>query len=188
LARGIIRDAVTQYNVDDIVTSKRAELEQRITEQLNSALGANDLVLVDFVLRNIRFSAEYAAAVEQKQVAAQQAQEAALVIERKQQEAEQARVTAQGQADAVVIGAQGKSQATVLQAQADAQAASLVASALNGARDLLTFRYIDQLSPNAKVSYLPSGNSNLVPVPAPTGMPSTTPLTATATITPTTPP
>lgn len=188
LARGIIRDTVAQYNVDDIVTIKRAELEQSITDQLSSGLGANDLVLVDFVLRNIRFSAEYAAAVEQKQVAAQQAQEAALVVERKQQEAEQARVRAQGQADALVIGAQGKSQATVLQAQADAQAASLVGSALNGNRDLLTFRYIEQLSPNAKVFYLPSGNSNLVLVPSPTGMPSTTPLTTTATITPSTPP
>jgi regulator of protease activity HflC (stomatin/prohibitin superfamily) len=57
------------------------------------------------VLRNIRFSDEYAAAVEQKQIAEQQAEQARFVVESKKQEAEQARQIAQGQADAAVIAA-----------------------------------------------------------------------------------
>jgi regulator of protease activity HflC (stomatin/prohibitin superfamily) len=159
LARGIIRDTAGQYNIDEIVTTKRAELVQGITDQVSSRLGANDLVLNDFVLRNIRFSAEYAAAVEQKQIAQQQVEAAALVVEQKQQEAEQARVTAQGQADAAVIGAQGQAQATVLQAQANSQAVDLVGNALKGNRDALTFQSIDKLAPRVRVLYLPSDSA-----------------------------
>jgi len=174
LARGIIRDTAAQYNIDEIVTTKRAELVQSITDQLSSRLGANDLVLDQFVLRNIRFSAQYAAAVEQKQVAQQQVEAAALVVERKQQEAEQARVTAQGQADAAVIGAQGQAQATVLQAQANSQAVGLVGNALKGNHDALTFQYIDKLAPNVQVLYLPSDRTTGVPPLTPSGTLSTT--------------
>ena len=66
------------------------------------------MILVDFVLRDIHFSEEYAVAVEQKQIAEQQAQQAKFVVESKKQEAEQARQVAQGQADAAVIAAQGQ--------------------------------------------------------------------------------
>jgi regulator of protease activity HflC (stomatin/prohibitin superfamily) len=174
LSRGIIRDTAAQYNIDEIVTTKRAELVQSITNQLSSRLGANDLVLDQFVLRNIRFSAQYAAAVEQKQVAQQQVEAAALVVERKQQEAEQARVTAQGQADAAVIGAQGQAQATVLQAQANSQAVGLVGNALKGNRDALTFQYIDKLAPQVRVLYLPSDRAAGVPALTSSGTLSTT--------------
>ncbi len=50
----------------------------------------------DFVLRNIAFSPEYAASVEQKQIAEQLAQQAAFVVQQRKQEAEQARKTARG--------------------------------------------------------------------------------------------
>ena len=46
-------------------------------------LAENGLVLDDFVLRNITFSTEYAASVEQKQIAEQQAQQAKLVVEQR---------------------------------------------------------------------------------------------------------
>ena len=47
-------------------------------------------------MRNITFSTEYAASVEQKQIAEQQAQQAKLVVEQKKQEAEQVREVAKG--------------------------------------------------------------------------------------------
>ena len=66
VTRAAIRDAVSQYGVEEIVSTKRAELEQMITDSIKAGLEANDLVMTDFLLRNIRFSEEYAAAVEQK--------------------------------------------------------------------------------------------------------------------------
>jgi regulator of protease activity HflC (stomatin/prohibitin superfamily) len=191
LARGIMRDTASQYGVEEIVSSQRTALERTITEQLGASLAANDLVLIDFVLRDIHFTVEYAAAVEKKQIAEQEVQEAAFIVERKKQEAEQARVTAQGVADSAVISAQGRAQATVLQAQAEAESLKLVGAALQNNPDLLTFRYIDKLSPNVQVMYLPSGNPYLVTLPQPTNtvpaVPTTTPpISDTVPVSPTT--
>jgi regulator of protease activity HflC (stomatin/prohibitin superfamily) len=191
LSRGIIRDTASQYGVEEIVSSKRTELEQTITDEMAKSLGQNDLVLVDFVLRDIHFTDQYANAVEQKQIAEQQAQEAAFVVQQKKQEAEQARVTAQGAADSAVIAAQGKAQATVLQAEAESKSLTLIGDALKDNTDLLTFRYIDKLAPNVQVMYLPSGNPYLIPLPTPTNtvpvVPTTTPtITDTVPVSPTT--
>jgi len=194
LARGIIRDTASQYGVEEIVSTKRIELENSITSQLEAGLQDNDMILADFVLRDIRFSDQYAAAVEQKQIAQQQVEEATFIVDRKKQEAEQARVTAQGVADAAVISAQGSAQATVLQAQANAQALQLTGDALKGLDAALTFRYIDKLAPNVQVIYLPSNQSYLIPLPQPsttstvttgtsTGSPDTTAITSTLPIT-----
>ncbi len=168
LSRGIIRDTASQYGVEQIVSSERAQMEELITSELAAKMLDNDLVLVDFILRDIHFSDEYAAAVEQKQIAEQQAQQAAFVVESRRQEAEQARVTAQGQADAAIIAAQGRAQATVLQAQAEAQSLGLIGDALQDNPDVLTFRYIDKIAPNIQVIYLPSGQQVLLPLPSPT--------------------
>lgn len=46
------------------MSSKRAELEQVITEEFARKLAEQNLILVDFVLRNISFSEAYAQAVE----------------------------------------------------------------------------------------------------------------------------
>jgi regulator of protease activity HflC (stomatin/prohibitin superfamily) len=165
LARGTIRDTASQYGVEEIISTKRVEMENTITQALQQGLQANDLVLVDFVLRDIRFTDQYAAAVEQKQIAEQQVQEQAFIVDQKKQQADQARVTAQGQADAAVISAQGQAQAIVLQAQANAQALALTGDALKGRTDALTFQYINKLAPNVQVMYLPSGNNYMIPLP-----------------------
>jgi regulator of protease activity HflC (stomatin/prohibitin superfamily) len=175
LSRGIMRDTASQYGVEEIVSSKRAEMEVLITQELSSKLADNDLVLVDFVLRDIHFSEEYAAAVEQKQIAEQQAQQAAFVVEQRRQEAEQARVTAQGNADAAIIAAEGRAQATVLQAQAEAESLELIGATLEDNPEVLSFRYIDKLSPNVEVIYLPSDSQQFIlPLPTPDGTTVTT--------------
>ena len=111
VARAAIRDAVAQYGVEEIVSTKRTELEGLISDAIQRSLEKNNLLMTDFLLRNIRFSDQYAQAVEQKQIAEQQALQAKLVVEQKRQEAEQARQVAQGKADAAVIAAQGAAQA-----------------------------------------------------------------------------
>ncbi len=164
-SRGVIRDASSQYGVEEIVTTKRTEMEQTITDQLTKAFADNNLVLVSFVLRNVRFSDEYAKAVEQKQIAEQQALQAKLTVEQKKQEAEQVRQTAQGAADAAVISAKGAADARVIQAEAEAKALAVIAAALKDNPDLLTYTYIQKLSPNVQVMYLPSGQPLLLPLP-----------------------
>ena len=126
VSRAAIRNAVSQFNVEELVSTKRGELEQAIRTEIEAKLKDNNIIMSDFLMRNIRFSDEYAAAVEQKQVAEQQAQQAKFVVESKKQEAEQARQIAQGQADAAVIAAKGAADAQIIQAEAQAKANDLI--------------------------------------------------------------
>jgi prohibitin 1 len=173
--RGIIRDTVSQYDVEEVVSTKRSEMEQQITAELEEKLSENGLILNDFVLRDVHFSEEYAAAVEQKQIAQQQAQQAAYVVEQKKQEAEQARQTAQGRADSVVIDAKGDAEARIIQAQAEAQALAVIAAVLKDNPDLLTYQYITKLAPNVQVMYLPTGTPVIIPLPQTPTTETTTP-------------
>ena len=163
VSRAAIRNAVSQFGVEELVSTKRAELEQAIREEIKAKLQDNNIIMSDFLLRNIRFSDEYAAAVEQKQVAEQQAQQAKFVVESKKQEAEQARQTAQGQADAAVIAAKGAAEARILQAQAEAKANQLLAESLTP--ELVQYQYILKLSPGVQTIFIPSGNQFILPLP-----------------------
>jgi regulator of protease activity HflC (stomatin/prohibitin superfamily) len=160
-ARGVIRDTISQYNVEEVVTSKRTEMTQTITDTLRKKLDDNGLTMVDFIMRNITFSPEYAASVEQKQISEQQAQQAKFVVQQRVQEAEQARQVAKGSADAVVTRAEGDAKARVIQAQAEADALNLVAKVLKENPNLLQYQYITKLSPNIQVMLLP-GNSPFI--------------------------
>jgi len=166
VARGIIRDQASQYRIDEINSEQRFELVTAIRAELASKLEENGLVLVDFVLRNVQFSDEYAASVEQKQIAEQQAQQAVFVVEQRRQEAEQARQVAQGSADAAVIAAQGRADARLIEAEAEASALELIAAALQENPDLLTYEYIQQLAPGIQVMLVPNDNPYLLPLPS----------------------
>ncbi|MBT3323482.1 MAG: prohibitin family protein [Anaerolineae bacterium] len=163
--RGIVRDIASQYGIEEIVSSQRASLEVAITEAMEEKFLENNLLLIDFVLRDIHFSAEYAVAVEQKQIAEQQAQQAKFVVESKKQEAEQARQIAQGQADATVIAAQGQADARLIEAEAEAAALELINSVIQGKPDLLTYQYISKLGPEIDVMLLPNDSPFLFPLP-----------------------
>jgi len=177
LSRGVIRDAVSQFRVDQVYSTNRAEMTSQMETEMAKVLDENGLLLADFVLRNITFSPEYAASVEQKQVAEQQAQQAKFVVEQKKQEAEQARQTAQGSADAAVISSEGQAEAIVIKAQADAdarliqaqaeaEALRLIAQALAENPDLLTYNYIEKLAPGIQVMLVPNDNPYLLPLPS----------------------
>lgn len=176
LSRGIIRNAVSAFGIEEVYSKERLTLTNNIRVELEERLAAEGLILVDFVLRNISFSEEYAASVEAKQVAEQLAQQAAFVVEQRRQEAEQARQVAQGQADAAVIAAQGQAnsllirtqaeaEARLIQAEAEAEALRLLGAALAESPGVLQLQYIEKLSPNITVMLLPNDNPFLLPLP-----------------------
>jgi regulator of protease activity HflC (stomatin/prohibitin superfamily) len=155
-ARGIIRDGVSQFNVEQVVTDKRFELVSYINQELGKKFEENGLTLVDFVLRNITFSPEYAASVEQKQIAEQQVKQAAFVVEQKKEEAQQVVETSRGAAEAAVITAQARAEARLIEAQAEADALILIQGALANNPELLTYQYISKISPSITTMLLPS--------------------------------
>ena len=171
LARGVIRDVVSQYRVEQVVTTKRTEMTDTMSSDLAQRLSENGLTLVSFILRNITFSPEYAASVEQKQIAEQQAQQAAFVVDQRKQEAEQARQVAQGQADATVINAKGDAEARVVQAEAEAKANQLLADSIRGNPELISYLYVQKLSAGVQTIFVPSGNQFILPLPDTTAQP-----------------
>jgi regulator of protease activity HflC (stomatin/prohibitin superfamily) len=165
VSRAAIRNAVSQFGVEELVSTKRGELELAIRSEIEAKLKDNNIIMSDFLLRNIRFSDEYAAAVEQKQVAEQQAQQAKFVVESKKQEAEQARQTAQGAADAAVITAKGAAEAQIIQAEAQAKANELIGQSLQQNPQILQYQYILKLAPGVQTIFVPSGNQFILPLP-----------------------
>jgi regulator of protease activity HflC (stomatin/prohibitin superfamily) len=165
LARGIIRDAVSQYSVAAVYSTKRAEMVDAIRAEMARKLAENGLIMSDFVLRNITFSPEYAASVEQKQIAEQQAQQAKFVVEQRKQEAEQARQQAQGLADSAVIRAEGAAEARIIEANAEATALEAIAAALADKPELLSYQYITKIAPGIQVMLVPNNAPYLLPLP-----------------------
>ncbi len=165
VARSVIRDAVSQFGVEEVYSSKREELTLMISQNMTEKLEQNGLIMDQFLLRNITFSEEYAASVEQKQIAEQLAQQAIFVVEQKKQEAEQARQTAEGVADASVIRSKGEAEARLIQAEAEAKALLLIAEAVRDRPDLLTYQYITKLAPNIQTMLLPADSPFLFPLP-----------------------
>lgn len=165
LTRGIIRDGASQYTAEQIVTEKRSDMINGITNTLAEKLASNGLILDEFILRNITFSPEFAASIEQKQIAEQQAKQAAFTVEQRKQEAEQVRQTAQGAADARVIAAKGDAEARLINAEAEAKALQLIAAALKDNPDLITYQYVQKLAPGIQVMLVPNDNPYLLPLP-----------------------
>jgi regulator of protease activity HflC (stomatin/prohibitin superfamily) len=171
--RGLVRTQVSQYTVDEVNSSKRMDLELDLDEQTREWLSDKGFILDHFVLRNIAFSPEYAAAVEQKQVALQQAIQ-------KEHEADQIRKLAAGEADKIITIAEADAEATRIKAQAEADALRWLAEALKLNPDLVTLRYVDKLAPGIQVMLVPNDNPYILPLPTmgtsdqPTATPSPT--------------
>ena len=163
--RGIIRDAVSQFNVEEVISIKRFELVSYVNQHLGDKFDDNGLILVDFVLRNITFSPEYAASVEEKQIAEQEAKQAAFVVGQKREEAAQVVETAKGDAQAAMIAAKGRAEARLIEAQAEADSLKLIQEAIANNPELLTYQYITKLAPNISTMLLPSESPFVFQIP-----------------------
>ena len=145
--RSVIRTLVSQFKVDEVNSSARADLEVALNNYLRGEFADKGLILDQFLLRDITFTPEYATSVEEKQVALQgQVQ--------RQYEAQQIRNLALGKADAIEI-----------EAQAQARALKLIAEALKENPNLLTYQYVEKLAPNIRVMLVPSNSPLILPLP-----------------------
>lgn len=157
-ARGIVRDAVSGFEADDIYAGGREALADTAAQRLRDRMATEGLVLSDLIIRDITFSEQYAEAIEQAQVAAQEAQRARLVVQQREQEAEQLRAEAAGERDAAITIAEGRAQATILQAQAQAEALRLVSEQIAANPMLIQYQYVQSLADNIRLALVPSNS------------------------------
>ena len=168
VVRGLVRTQVSQFQAREVNSSARRDLEATLDRLLSEELASKGLTLDQFLLRDITFTDEYAAAIEQKQIA----QEG---MERTQHEAQQVRNLAEGERDRLkteaegrkektVIEAEGDAQAILLRAEAQAQALKLIADSLEQNPDLLTYEYIQKLSPSIRTMLVPNNTPLILPL------------------------
>jgi regulator of protease activity HflC (stomatin/prohibitin superfamily) len=184
-ARSIIYNSVAVYQVEEVYSTKRIDLQKRIEDDLRAQLSRNGLVLEALLLRNVTFNEEYAKSIEDKQIAQQNAERARFVVDQERQEAERVRVAALGRADASVTAARGEAESQVIRAKAEAESLALIAAQLRDNPNLLTFRYIEKLSPGVQTIFLPANQPFLLdpktfigPQPAPASGAAPTPVPA----------
>ena len=167
--RASMRRQVSQHTVDEVNSDKRDELEHLLNVDLKAIGKKNGLIVRSVLLRNIAFSEDYAHAVEYKQVAFQG--ELSKLHEAKQIEnlakgrASKISIVARAEADAVRVKAEAKAAARLIEARAEAQALDIIGSALREKQSLLTYRYIDRLSPNVQAVVLPHDMPLIFPLP-----------------------
>jgi len=145
--RSIVRHYVSQNTVTDVYGPKRAQTQQQITEALRERFEGSGFQLLSFDIRNVNFTEDYAQAIEQKQIAQQQAEQMEFVLQKEQREAERK-----------VIEAEGMKEAAITQAQGEAEALRLINEQIARNPNLLSYRYIEKLSPNIRVMMVPSGS------------------------------
>jgi regulator of protease activity HflC (stomatin/prohibitin superfamily) len=163
--RSFVREQVAFYTVNDLyggadieaadsgetARSRLPELQSNLTEDLSVVFQENGLMLQELLLRDITFSEEFIRAVEARQVAQQQAEQA-------NQEAARARTIATGQANAAREAARGEADAILFRAQAEAEALRLVNEQLANNPQLLQWRYIENLADNVRLILLPNNS------------------------------
>jgi prohibitin 1 len=141
LGNEVLKAVVAQYNAEELL-SKRAQVSDNIKKSLIERAKKFNLVLDDVSITHLSFGREFAKAIENKQVAQQEAETQAYLVAKADQERK----------------------ASVIRAEGEAEAAELISKAmLIAGTGLIEVRRIDTakevaaiLAKGGNVTYLPS--------------------------------
>lgn len=144
----VLKSIVAQFDAAELITQREA-VSHKIREDLRRRASEFNIELEDVSITHLTFGREFTKAVEQKQIAQQDAERAQYQVQKADQER----------------------QAAVIRAEGEAEAADVISRALSRSGDgLLTVRKLEAAKDIAQelanagpnVSYVPSGDSNLL--------------------------
>jgi prohibitin 2 len=101
--RSVIRLVISEYAVMDVYSSKRAQIQDEINLKIKALVEKDGFVIDEIVLRDVRFTPEFAKAIEAKQIAQQSAEQMKYTLEKEQKEAERKVIEARGRANAIEV-------------------------------------------------------------------------------------
>ena len=119
-----VKSVTARYTAEELIT-ERSSVGEQIKDLLSSKVEEYGVQIEKFNIVNFDFSAEFNAAIEQKQVAEQN-------LLKTKTEQEQAKVIAQTEAEKKVIAAKAEAEAILAQAKAQADANELLNNSLTG--------------------------------------------------------
>ncbi len=126
--RSIVRSIVASYPVLDLYSEKRLSVQKDIQEKVKAALENYYINVPEVLIRTVTFSDEFAKAVEQKQVALQEAERMKYVLQKEERE----------------------KQRKIIEASGEAEAIKRKAAALRANPQLIQYEYVTKLSPGIR--------------------------------------
>jgi regulator of protease activity HflC (stomatin/prohibitin superfamily) len=98
----VVKMATAQYTAEELI-AKRGEVSAKMTQFLSEKISKKGIIINDFNVLNFEFSQDFNKAIEQKQIAQQQALKAGQDLERIRIEAEQKIVQAKAEAESLKL-------------------------------------------------------------------------------------
>ncbi|WPH02403.1 Prohibitin-1 [Acrodontium crateriforme] len=140
----VLKSIVAQFDAAELITQREA-VSNRIREDLLKRASEFNIALEDVSITHMTFGREFTKAVEEKQIAQQEAERARFIVEKAEQER----------------------QASVIRAEGESESADVISKAVAKSGDgLIQIRRIEtqkeiaqMLSNNPNVTYLPGGGS-----------------------------
>lgn len=146
----VLKAVVAQFNADQLLT-QREQVSAQIRSGLLKRAADFGIVLDDVALTHLSFSAEYAKAIEFKQVSQQEAERSKYIVLRAEQERRAAVIRAEGEAEAARLISQAtKATGPALVELRRIEAAKEIAFTLSKGRNIM---------------YVPDGNNMLMALP-----------------------
>jgi len=149
VANEVMKATIAQYNAEQLLT-QREQVSREIREAIVARASQFSILMDDIAITHLTYGKEFARAIEEKQVAEQDAERQKFIVQRSEQER----------------------QATVIRSEGEEEAAKMISEALKEhGSGLIEVRRIDaakdiadNLSKSPNVMYLPNGQQMLLNV------------------------
>jgi prohibitin 1 len=150
IGQEVLKSAVAQYNAEQLLT-QREKVSLEIKDDLAKRAKDFDILLDDVSITHLKFSNEFAAAIESKQVAQQMAERSKFVVMQREEE----------------------KKANILRAEGESEGAMLIAEAINKyGKGLVALRKIEAaqhiaqtLSTSPNVTFVSGNTLNMLQIP-----------------------